>query len=149
MDPSCTIGFYCRTVQDFEKASEEITKVGVRAAAPLSAELRVCCVRVRQRTSSAVPSRLLPLSQSGEIWIVFHSGCFYQYVKLGIMGSVRGCGQRGRAAPRGGTIEVRILLSCPAPGSAFQKALKSPGRNFFFLTEVFDRVKIVYYLLLA
>lgn len=28
MDPSCTIGFYCRTVQDFEKASEEITKVG-------------------------------------------------------------------------------------------------------------------------
>ncbi|XP_027507303.1 cysteine protease ATG4C isoform X3 [Corapipo altera] len=26
MDPSCTIGFYCRTVQDFEKASEEITK---------------------------------------------------------------------------------------------------------------------------
>ncbi|NXA61602.1 ATG4C protease, partial [Mohoua ochrocephala] len=27
MDPSCTIGFYCRTVQDFEKASEEITKV--------------------------------------------------------------------------------------------------------------------------
>lgn len=44
-------------MQDFEKASEEITKVGVRAAAPLSAELRVCCVRVRQRTSSAVPSR--------------------------------------------------------------------------------------------
>lgn len=29
MDPSCTIGFYCRTVQDFEKASEEITKVSV------------------------------------------------------------------------------------------------------------------------
>lgn len=28
MDPSCTIGFYCRTVQDFEAASEEITKVG-------------------------------------------------------------------------------------------------------------------------
>ncbi|NWZ13224.1 ATG4C protease, partial [Agelaius phoeniceus] len=27
MDPSCTIGFYCRTVQDFEKASEEITKM--------------------------------------------------------------------------------------------------------------------------
>lgn len=32
MDPSCTIGFYCRTVQDFEKASEEITKVGVEVA---------------------------------------------------------------------------------------------------------------------
>ncbi|XP_063263002.1 cysteine protease ATG4C isoform X1 [Prinia subflava] len=27
MDPSCTIGFYCRTVQDFEKASEEITRM--------------------------------------------------------------------------------------------------------------------------
>ncbi|NXD26896.1 ATG4C protease, partial [Spelaeornis formosus] len=27
MDPSCTIGFYCRTVQDFEKASEEISKM--------------------------------------------------------------------------------------------------------------------------
>uniref|UniRef100_A0A8D0HA01 Cysteine protease n=1 Tax=Sphenodon punctatus TaxID=8508 RepID=A0A8D0HA01_SPHPU len=27
MDPSCTIGFYCRNVQDFEKASEEITKM--------------------------------------------------------------------------------------------------------------------------
>ncbi|KAM9280165.1 cysteine protease ATG4C isoform 2-T6 [Cariama cristata] len=27
MDPSCTIGFYCRTVQEFEKASEEITKM--------------------------------------------------------------------------------------------------------------------------
>lgn len=27
MDPSCTIGFYCRTVQDFERASEEITKM--------------------------------------------------------------------------------------------------------------------------
>ncbi|XP_075011716.1 cysteine protease ATG4C isoform X2 [Calonectris borealis] len=27
MDPSCTVGFYCRTVQDFEKASEEITKM--------------------------------------------------------------------------------------------------------------------------
>lgn len=33
MDPSCTIGFYCRTVQDFEKASEEITKVGVNSSA--------------------------------------------------------------------------------------------------------------------
>lgn len=33
MDPSCTIGFYCRTVQDFEKASEEITKVGVDCSA--------------------------------------------------------------------------------------------------------------------
>ena len=27
MDPSCTIGFYCRNVQDFERASEEITKM--------------------------------------------------------------------------------------------------------------------------
>ncbi|XP_001514370.1 cysteine protease ATG4C isoform X1 [Ornithorhynchus anatinus] len=27
MDPSCTVGFYCRNVQDFERASEEITKV--------------------------------------------------------------------------------------------------------------------------
>ncbi|CAO2588207.1 Cysteine protease ATG4C [Lemmus lemmus] len=27
MDPSCTIGFYCRNVQDFERASEEISKV--------------------------------------------------------------------------------------------------------------------------
>ncbi|XP_046501447.1 cysteine protease ATG4C isoform X1 [Equus quagga] len=27
MDPSCTIGFYCRNVQDFKRASEEITKV--------------------------------------------------------------------------------------------------------------------------
>nr|XP_023497764.1 cysteine protease ATG4C isoform X2 [Equus caballus] len=26
MDPSCTIGFYCRNVQDFKRASEEITK---------------------------------------------------------------------------------------------------------------------------
>ncbi|XP_052032785.1 cysteine protease ATG4C isoform X4 [Apodemus sylvaticus] len=27
MDPSCTIGFYCRNVQDFERASEEISKM--------------------------------------------------------------------------------------------------------------------------
>ncbi|XP_068949528.1 cysteine protease ATG4C isoform X3 [Petaurus breviceps papuanus] len=27
MDPSCTVGFYCRNIQDFERASEEITKV--------------------------------------------------------------------------------------------------------------------------
>ncbi|XP_019692697.1 cysteine protease ATG4C isoform X2 [Felis catus] len=27
MDPSCTIGFYCRNVQDFKRASEEITKM--------------------------------------------------------------------------------------------------------------------------
>ncbi|XP_029473676.1 cysteine protease ATG4C isoform X2 [Rhinatrema bivittatum] len=27
MDPSCTIGFYCRDVQDFEKIAEELTKV--------------------------------------------------------------------------------------------------------------------------
>lgn len=27
MDPSCTIGFYCRNVQDFHRASEEITKM--------------------------------------------------------------------------------------------------------------------------
>nr|XP_054092324.1 cysteine protease ATG4C isoform X1 [Callithrix jacchus]XP_054092325.1 cysteine protease ATG4C isoform X1 [Callithrix jacchus]XP_054092326.1 cysteine protease ATG4C isoform X1 [Callithrix jacchus]XP_054092327.1 cysteine protease ATG4C isoform X1 [Callithrix jacchus]XP_054092328.1 cysteine protease ATG4C isoform X1 [Callithrix jacchus]XP_054092329.1 cysteine protease ATG4C isoform X1 [Callithrix jacchus]XP_054092330.1 cysteine protease ATG4C isoform X1 [Callithrix jacchus]XP_054092331.1 cys len=27
MDPSCTIGFYCRNVQDFKRASEEITKL--------------------------------------------------------------------------------------------------------------------------
>ncbi|XP_063115611.1 cysteine protease ATG4C isoform X4 [Cavia porcellus] len=27
MDPSCTIGFYCRNVQDFQRASEEITKM--------------------------------------------------------------------------------------------------------------------------
>nr|XP_006126820.1 cysteine protease ATG4C isoform X2 [Pelodiscus sinensis] len=26
MDPSCTIGFYCKNVQDFERISEEITK---------------------------------------------------------------------------------------------------------------------------
>ncbi|XP_065265297.1 cysteine protease ATG4C [Emys orbicularis] len=27
MDPSCTIGFYCRNMQDFERISEEITKM--------------------------------------------------------------------------------------------------------------------------
>ncbi|XP_006126819.2 cysteine protease ATG4C isoform X2 [Pelodiscus sinensis] len=27
MDPSCTIGFYCKNVQDFERISEEITKM--------------------------------------------------------------------------------------------------------------------------
>ncbi|XP_051855488.1 cysteine protease ATG4C isoform X3 [Antechinus flavipes] len=27
MDPSCTVGFYCRNIQDFERASEEITKI--------------------------------------------------------------------------------------------------------------------------
>ncbi|XP_053325250.1 cysteine protease ATG4C [Spea bombifrons] len=27
MDPSCTIGFYCRNPKDFEKATEELTKV--------------------------------------------------------------------------------------------------------------------------
>ncbi|XP_053104291.1 cysteine protease ATG4C [Hemicordylus capensis] len=27
MDPSCTIGLYCRNVQDFERVSEEITKI--------------------------------------------------------------------------------------------------------------------------
>ncbi|XP_015262553.1 PREDICTED: cysteine protease ATG4C isoform X1 [Gekko japonicus] len=27
MDPSCTIGLYCQNVQDFERASEEITKI--------------------------------------------------------------------------------------------------------------------------
>ncbi|KAM8929945.1 cysteine protease ATG4C [Pelodytes ibericus] len=27
MDPSCTIGFYCRNIQDFEKAKEELPKV--------------------------------------------------------------------------------------------------------------------------
>lgn len=27
MDPSCTIGFYCKSIEDFEKISEEITQV--------------------------------------------------------------------------------------------------------------------------
>nr|XP_033771118.1 cysteine protease ATG4C isoform X2 [Geotrypetes seraphini] len=27
MDPSCTIGFYCRDVEDFEKIAEELTKI--------------------------------------------------------------------------------------------------------------------------
>ncbi|KAG8548213.1 hypothetical protein GDO81_026133 [Engystomops pustulosus] len=27
MDPSCTIGFYCRNAQDFEKIVDELTKV--------------------------------------------------------------------------------------------------------------------------
>lgn len=45
MDPSCTIGFYCRTVQDFEKASEEITKVGVEVAKSIAQpEQRVCAL---------------------------------------------------------------------------------------------------------
>lgn len=48
MDPSCTIGFYCRTVQDFEKASEEITKVGVEVAKSIAQpEQHVCSVGVR------------------------------------------------------------------------------------------------------
>lgn len=54
MDPSCTIGFYCRTVQDFEKASEEITKVGARVASSASVA-RAYPVRLRAedpRTSS-------------------------------------------------------------------------------------------------
>uniref|UniRef100_A0A8C9F944 Cysteine protease n=1 Tax=Pavo cristatus TaxID=9049 RepID=A0A8C9F944_PAVCR len=88
----CTIGFYCRTVQDFEKASEEITKVGVRAAAePQPARACAVCGESRE------PARLY---QAGIIlFLVFTAAstirrdpdcfrpvCSYRYVKPGLTG---------------------------------------------------------------
>lgn len=32
MDPSCTIGFYSRNVQDYEKIRQELSKVGINTA---------------------------------------------------------------------------------------------------------------------
>lgn len=81
MDPSCTIGFYCRTVQDFEKASEEITKVGVGAAAlsPTARVLRAGKAENqlgRTKQESFFSRYLLLLSQSERSRLVFIPSVF-------------------------------------------------------------------------